>query len=64
MSELERTHAFPCPYCGEANAVALDPTGGRRQTFTVDCEVCCQPIVVTLKLGSDGLESFTATPES
>jgi len=63
MIEPEQ-HAFPCPYCGEPNTVGLDPTGGRRQTFTVDCEVCCRPILVKLKLGSDGLEFFTADQES
>jgi hypothetical protein len=43
-----------CPYCGEANHVALDPGSGTRQTYVEDCQVCCQPWLVTVSYAEDG----------
>jgi hypothetical protein len=28
---------YACAFCGEENDVVVDPSGGRRQTFTEDC---------------------------
>ena len=39
---------YSCAFCGEDNDVLLDPSGGRRQTFTEDCTVCCRPNLITL----------------
>ena len=32
-----------CPHCGEQVAIRLDPSGGTRQEYVQDCEVCCRP---------------------
>jgi transposase-like protein len=32
-----------CPYCGEPQAIEIDPSGGKRQSYTEDCQVCCRP---------------------
>jgi hypothetical protein len=45
---------YPCAFCGEENEVFPDQTGGRRQTFTEDCTVCCRPNLITLTFGDDG----------
>ena len=45
---------YACAFCGEANEVFPDQTGGRRQTFTEDCTVCCRPNLLTLTFGDDG----------
>ena len=37
-----------CPYCNESVAISLDPGSGPAQQYVEDCEVCCQPIQVTL----------------
>ncbi len=34
---------YDCVFCGEENDVLVDPSGGRHQTFTEDCTVCCRP---------------------
>ena len=47
---LNENENFSCPYCGENNALLVDITGGVNQTFVVDCEVCCAPIIVRLKV--------------
>jgi hypothetical protein len=43
-----------CPYCGEPNEIEIDPSGGRRQAYEEDCQVCCRPWRVTVKLDGDG----------
>jgi hypothetical protein len=44
----------PCPYCGEANVIALDPGSGVRQEYVEDCQVCCQPWRVIVTYTEDG----------
>jgi len=41
-------------FCGEENDVFVDPSGGRHQTFTEDCTVCCRPNLITLEIDDDG----------
>jgi len=64
MAELEDEHHFPCPYCSSEVSILIDPSGGRRQTFTWDCEVCCRPMVIRLEWGDGGLQQFVAEQES
>ena len=54
---------YACAFCGEANEVFVDPSGGRRQSFTEDCAVCCRPNLITLALGEDGEVALEATQE-
>jgi hypothetical protein len=44
----------PCPWCGEANVIALDPGSGPWQQYVEDCQVCCQPWRVTVTYAEDG----------
>ncbi len=60
----EEDHLFNCPYCVGEISLRIDLSGGNTQTFTYDCEVCCQPIVISLELDSDGILSFNADKES
>ena len=46
--------SYRCAFCGEANDVFVDPSGGRHQTFTEDCAVCCRPNLITLTIDDDG----------
>jgi cysteine-rich CPXCG protein len=45
---------YGCAFCGEENELFLDASGGRRQTFTEDCTVCCRPNLITLTYDDDG----------
>ena len=45
---------YACAFCGEDNEVFVDPSGGRRQTFTEDCAVCCRPNLIALSVDADG----------
>jgi hypothetical protein len=50
-----------CPYCGEANTIALDPGSGAMQDYVEDCQVCCQPWRVSVHYQSDGTAVVRAT---
>jgi hypothetical protein len=43
-----------CPYCGEEIDLAIDPGGGAVQQYVEDCEVCCQPMQVTVRWDEQG----------
>ena len=45
---------YDCVFCGEENDVLVDVSGGRHQTFTEDCTVCCRPNLITLEIDGDG----------
>ena len=46
---------YRCAFCGEDNDILIDPSGGRRQTFTEDCAVCCRPNLITLVFEGDDI---------
>jgi hypothetical protein len=49
-----------CPYCGEYILVQLDLSAG-SQSYVEDCQVCCQPIQMSLRVADDGtVDSFAA----
>ena len=52
-----------CPYCWESIEVALD-LSVEEQQYVEDCSVCCRPIVIRYRAGSDGLQALEAAPES
>jgi hypothetical protein len=47
------TTSTACPFCGEAEVIAIDEGGGSRQTYTEDCAVCCRPRVVHVEPGDE-----------
>lgn len=42
-----------CPHCGESFTLAFDVSEGSA-AFTVDCEVCCRPMNLSVQVGDDG----------
>lgn len=42
-----------CPYCNEPITVRVDLSAG-AQTYIEDCQVCCQPIAMSVLLNDDG----------
>ena len=61
----ETDELFLCAWCGELNAVSLDVSGGIDQSFVIDCEVCCRPNLLSVRIDVEQ-ETFTveATRES
>ncbi len=42
-----------CPYCGEVYGTPVDLTDSSR-FYIEDCQICCQPIEVTLEVSDAG----------
>ena len=61
---VEFDESFTCPYCGETNALLVDVSGGSSQTFVVDCEICCAPILVNLKVRGGEIVSLDVRREN
>ena len=55
---------FNCPGCAEENSLSLDISGGSHQMFSIDCEVCCIPIAIDLRLDGQDVTEFSAEAES
>ena len=53
MCQIEPECTFQCPFCMSNNILVLDVTEGAKQSFVVDCEVCCSPVRVNILLGLD-----------
>jgi len=51
-----------CPYCGEENAVRVDPGSGSVQEYVEDCQVCCRPWRVSVRYAGDGSVEVFASP--
>jgi hypothetical protein len=52
-----------CPYCWEWITVQVDCSVSRQQ-YVEDCQVCCQPILLTLQIDAEGWISADARPEN
>ena len=61
---LEQYEHFLCPYCGQNNELLVDVSGGPHQEFVVDCEVCCAPIAVRLKISGADTITIEAKKEN
>jgi transcription elongation factor Elf1 len=46
-----------CPYCGEKIVVVVDTSAG-SQSYIEDCQVCCQPIQITVEIDDGVLQSI------
>ena len=58
---LEQFVDVSCPYCAETIMMRADLSAG-SQSYVEDCQVCCQPIMISVQVADDGgLESIGAT---
>ncbi len=55
MATLE--HMFECPYCGARISMLID-LSVEEQKYIEDCEVCCNPIEVAVRVHADALVAF------
>ena len=52
MASVVDSQLIQCPYCGEQLEVAVDWTI-RLQEYVEDCQVCCQPMTLTVRVDED-----------
>jgi hypothetical protein len=48
-----------CPYCWESFTLLVDPSEGDEQSFVYDCEVCCRPIDVVVRVEGEEISVRT-----
>ena len=48
-----------CPYCGESFETTVDVSAGST-SYIEDCQVCCQPIELSLEVADEGTEAGAA----
>jgi len=52
MGQLHET-AISCPYCGELISILVDDSV-EQQRYIEDCEVCCRPMDIAVKVSAEG----------
>jgi hypothetical protein len=57
---LESFAGVTCPNCGETFLARLDQTAG-SQSYVEDCQVCCQPIQLSVHVDEAGRLSGVET---
>jgi transcription elongation factor Elf1 len=62
MNLLEET-TISCPYCGEEITLLVDRTI-KAQQYVEDCEVCCQPIDIRVRMAADSAIQVDARNEN
>jgi ribosomal protein S27E len=45
-----------CPHCGEDFEISFDPGEGGSE-FIIDCEVCCRPMTVAVRVRAGEINS-------
>ncbi|MFZ0792044.1 MAG: CPXCG motif-containing cysteine-rich protein [Chromatiaceae bacterium] len=51
-------HETECPWCGSPLTLAIDCSAG-DQRYVEDCVICCQPMVVSIEIGSGRAGDFS-----
>ena len=60
---MQDSTTIVCPHCGEEFPLALDVSEGDAE-FTIDCEVCCRPMKVAVRIDAGGeIESLDVSEE-
>jgi hypothetical protein len=58
MNEFVSENQCRCPFCAERITLVVDYSGG-PQRYIEDCQVCCQPMEVTVEVEADGQRSVS-----
>lgn len=54
-------HFFNCPHCFQKISVLIDGSIN-QQSYIEDCEVCCNPLVISLRFEENEIIYFDAAP--
>ncbi len=52
-------HFFQCPYCWETISMLID-VSQTTQWYIEDCEICCNPIQISVQTENQNILSFQA----
>lgn len=62
VSAMHDSVHIECPHCGETFSLAVDVSEGSAE-FTVDCEVCCRPMVVSVQVADGEISGLDVVVE-
>ena len=60
--DLLQSQTINCPYCGEEIQIVIDCSASDHD-YIEDCQVCCRPINLLIKISGDYIE-IQATNEN
>lgn len=60
---MEEAVTVSCPFCGESFVTFIDLSAG-DQSYTEDCQVCCQPIFMRIQVENGELLRVDCERES
>jgi hypothetical protein len=52
---MDESISIQCPHCGETFEIPFDASEGDAE-FVTDCEVCCRPMSVTVRVRDGEVE--------
>jgi hypothetical protein len=47
---------YYCSVCGEPNETFVDSSGGTAQEYVEDCQVCCRPNILRIRIDDESGE--------
>jgi hypothetical protein len=53
---METTAEYQCSYCGEYSTTFVDLSAGFEQSYVEDCQVCCRPNTLNVRVDRDSLD--------
>ena len=59
MGDLQHFLDVQCPYCGEWIGIVIDASVD-AQSYVEDCQVCCRPIQLDVRIDEDGTPDVRA----
>jgi transcription elongation factor Elf1 len=59
MTDWLPERRLSCPFCGEQITLVVDTSGG-SQSYVEDCQVCCQPMQITVEIDDGQLQTIRA----
>jgi len=57
------SHYIQCPYCWEQIELSID-NSIEEQQYVEDCQVCCNPISITVNIAPNGSAQVEARQEN
>lgn len=52
---MENTAEYYCAFCGETNSTFVDLSAGLEQSYIEDCQVCCRPNILYVRIDEETL---------
>lgn len=56
IPELMQNAEFYCAFCGEPNSTFVDVSAGNQQSYVEDCQVCCRPNILYVRIDEETLD--------